>query len=214
VARDEFFFTWLVVVTLLLVLGIAGAVLLVWRSGVLSGEVSLVSEPNPQGLSGALDADSESHRGVLRDAFSARVYCIDPEGAFLASEERQIKGAPNNLARMLNVLEALRETPSSENFLPAVPPEVQFRTLFFEPEGRTIYVDLVDIPESWQGEGAWLEVGLCLNAITHTLTGLSAQFEKVRFLVDGQESESSPGGFVLSEVFVPSSDWLDPQLVR
>lgn len=211
VGRNEFIFAGLIVAALIL-LGILGAtVAFVWRSGLFSGVIPLVastSETTP----GVQTVDMTGKDPLLNpaDSFKARVFCVDPTTEQLVPEDRTVAGALHMMGRVLNVLNALRATPDTPNLQPAVPPEIQFRSAFYDRDSRTLYIDIAKLPESWS-DGDPITVGLCLYSVVHTATHLGSDFQFVRFLVDGKEPDSSPGGMVLSESFSPSEDWLSGQ---
>ncbi|MCK6496147.1 GerMN domain-containing protein [bacterium] len=210
-ARNEFLFAWMMVVTLLLMVILAVTAVFVWKSGLLSGQVPLVEATSESGSS-PQNIDVTGTEPLLKatDSFNAQIFCLDPSTFLLVPENRTIPGAIHLMGRVMNVLEALRATPLSPSLQPAVPPEIQFRTAFFDRDNRTIYIDLVNVPESWQSADP-LQVGACLYAIVHTLSSLGSEFQFTRFLIDGREPEISPGGFLLSEVFSPSEDWIGGQ---
>lgn len=210
-ARNEFIFAWLIVVTLLLVGILAATMVFVWRSGLFSGEMPMV-ESTTETDSGPQNVDMTGKDPLLNpaDSFKARVFCVDPTTEQLVPEDRNVAGAMNMMGRVLNVLNALRATPDTPNLLPAVPPEIQFRTAFYDRDTRTLYIDIAKLPESWNS-GDPIKIGLCLYSVVHTATNLGSDFQFVRFLVDGKEPDSSPGGLVLSESFSPSEDWLGAQ---
>jgi hypothetical protein len=212
VARNEFIFAWLVLVTLILVAIMTVTGVVVWRSGLLSGEAPLVESSSEGSGSDSKGPPVPQEDPLLKatDSFTARVYCVDPSHSLLVAEERMMEGSPQRLGRIHNLLEALRSTPKNAQLRPAVPPELQFRTLFIDAETKTLYVDLANLPESWQSDDP-IKVGLCLYSITQTVAGLGPDFQSVRFLVDGKEPDAHPGGFLLSEPFAPSEDWLGEQ---
>ncbi len=207
--RNEFIFAWLVVVTLLLILIMGVTVAFVWKSGLLSGGTPLVetsgdtTSPFTEGTS----ATPGEEPTRFFNPVPAKVYCVDASSGYLVPEERTIEGSLNLSAMIRGALEALRQTPTNPALRPAVPPEIQFRSVHFDPEGKVVYVDLVKVAESWR-DGDPLQIGLSLFAITHTVAGLRPDFQVVRFLVDGKESEDAPGGYLLSEPFAPLEEWL------
>ena len=213
--RNEFLFAWLMVVTLLLMGILVVTLVFVWRSGLLSGEVPLVaSTADPAASVQRMDLTGNNPLLKATDSFNAKVFCVDPATSHLVPEDRTIAGAPHNLMRsVLNVIEALRSPPSQKNLQPAVPPEIQFRTCFLDRDTRTLYIDIAHLPESWNNSDP-IQVGSCLYAIVHTVTGLGSDFQYVRFLVDGKEPETSPGGIILSEAFSPSEDWIGAQTTQ
>jgi len=208
VARNEFIFAWLIVVTLLLLGILTVTFLFVWRSGLLSGQVPLV-ESTSESSSSVQKTDSSGDSLLLKatGSFKARVFCVDPTTEQLISEDRIIEGALHMMGRVVNVLNALRATPVTPNLQPAVPPEIQFRSAFYDREAKTIFIDIAKLPESWSNIDP-VTVGLCLYSVVHTVTNLGSDFQYVRFLVDGKEPDTSPGGVVLSEPFEPSEEWL------
>lgn len=218
-ARNEFIFAWLIVVTLLLlgILTVTGV--FVWRSGLLSGQAPLVESTAESNSESTLVTsvntplpDQPDQESLLKatGSFSARVFCVDPTTEQLVYEDRTVAGASHMMGKVLSVLEALRSTPTAANLKPAVPPEIQFRSAFYDRDAKTVYIDIAKLPESWSSADP-VTVGLCLYSIVHTVTNLGSDFQYVRFLVDGKEPESSPGGVVLSEPFSPSEDWLGAQ---
>jgi hypothetical protein len=215
VARNEFIYAWLVVVTLLLLGILAVTLVFVWRSGLLSGQIPLVettSESTSEPTTSSPKGDPTHEDPLLKatGAFKAIVFCVDPTTEQLVPEDRTIADAPHMMGKVLNVLGALRSTPTSPNLQPAVPPEIQFRSVFYDRDAKTVYIDIAKLPESWSN-GDPVTVGLCLYSVVHTVNNLGSDFQFVRFLVDGKEPESSPGGVVLSELFAPSEDWLGTQ---
>lgn len=210
-ARNEFIFAWLIVVTLLLLGILTITLVFVWRSGLLSGQVPLV-ESTSETTSAVLKTDSTTEDPLLKatGSFKARIYCVDPTTDQLVYEDRSVAGAPHMMGKVMKVLEALRATPASPALRPAVPPEIQFRSAFHDRDTRTVYIDIAKLPESWNIADP-VNVGLCLYSVVHTVTNLGSDFQYVRFLVDGKETDSSPGGIVLSEPFSPSEDWLGSQ---
>ena len=208
VARNDFLFAWLVVATFLLILVVGGTVFFVYKSGLLSGEVPLVATTSA--LSPFIEnPDSADSASIPTGGESLKVpvYCAHPALGLLASETRGIPGSTHDNGRILNVLRALHQPPENPQLAPAVPPELQFRAVFVDPDSKTVYIDLTNLPEAWR-EADPLEVGLGLYAIAHTVTGLSPDFRFIRFLVEGKETDQRPGGFLLSEPFGPSPDWL------
>jgi hypothetical protein len=207
VPRNEFIFAWLMVVTLMLILIMGVTVVVVWRSGLLTGGAPLV-ETLSESAGGDQKVDVSGQDSLLKatDSFKARVYCTNPATGLLAGEDRTIEGAPHITGRIRNLLESLRLTPSTAELRPALPPELQFRAVFIDREMKTLFVDLASLPDTWQS-GDPIAVGLCLYAITNTVTSLGSDFQTVRFLIDGKEPETNPGGFLLAEAFGRSDEW-------
>ena len=208
--KNDFLIAWLVVATLLLIVVVGGTVFFVWRSGLLSGEVPLVEltgDVSP--LFDATDESEEQSQDLGKESFEQTVYYVDPAQGLLVPEDRGIAWAPHIPGRILNVLQALHQNPETSGLVSAIPAELQFRAVFLDTSTKTVYVDLAKLPEDWENADP-LEVALSLYAITQTVTGLSSNFQIVRFLVDGKETEARPGGIVLSEPFGPSEDWLAP----
>lgn len=206
--RNDFIMAWLVVVTFLLILIMGVTLFFVFNSGILSGEGPLMDATTEEG--GPLTSVNTSLEQRLLDAtgaLDAKIYCIDPTSVLLLPEDRKVEGSPTKMGIVRNVLEALRATPTRPDLRPAVPPEIQFRSVFADLESSTLYVDLTAIPQSWKSADP-IEVGLCLYAITHTMASLGPEYQFVRFLVEGKEATVHPGGFILSEPFSPSEEWL------
>ncbi len=210
-ARNEFIFAWLIVVTLLLLGILTITLVFVWRSGLLSGQVPLV-ESTSESIASVLQTGTTTEDPLLKatGSFKARIFCVNPLTEQLVYEDRPVAGAPHTMGKVLRVLEALRAPPASPALRPAVPPEIQFRSAFYDRDTRTVYIDIAKLPESWTNADP-VTVGLCLYSVVHTVTNLGSDFQFVRFLVDGKETDSSPGGIVLSEPFSPSEDWLGAQ---
>lgn len=209
-ARNDFFVAWLFVATLLLILVVGATGFFVWRSGLLSGEIPVVEsgseleefiEPEePQ-------TDTEQPEAEIRGGLRVPLYCIDSTRMILVREEdRSVPGADSDHGRLLNILRALNRPPVTEGYSPAVPAGLQFRAVFLVKESGTIFVDLATLPAAW-AEGDPLHVGLTLYAIVQTVTEITS-YEQVRFLVEGRESNEAPGGFLLSEPFASSPEWL------
>jgi hypothetical protein len=198
----------MVVVTLLLMVILIVTGIFVWQSGILSGQVPLV-EATSESV-GTIQGVSAP--GKEADSFIAKVFCVDPTTQLLVAEDRSVSGSPHTMGVVMNVLNALRSTPTHPNLQPAVPPEIQFRTAFLDRETRTIYIDLANLPETWSQEEP-LQVALCLYAIVHTVSNLGSEFQYIHFLVDGREAETNPGGLLLSENFYPAEEWVG-QVVR
>jgi hypothetical protein len=211
-ARNDFVVAWLFVASLLLVIVVGTTAFFVWRSGLLAGEMPLVdtgseleSSFQPEEAEPVPDFDPAEADG--RGRIKAPVYCIDPNRMILVKEEdRSVPGADNDHAGVLNILRALNRPPATEGYLPAVPPDLQFRAVFLVKDTGTLYVDLTALPASWERSDP-IQVGLALYAIVHTVTE-NTSYDYVRFLVEGKESEAAPGGFLLSEAFAPSPVWL------
>ncbi|MCG3199240.1 MAG: GerMN domain-containing protein [Candidatus Omnitrophica bacterium] len=207
--RNDFILAWLVVVTLLLILIMGVTVAFVWKSGLLSGGAPLVETTGE--TAAPVVGDPSASPGVEPTRFfnpvPAKVFCVDASSGYLVPEERTIEGSLSLTAMIRAALEALRQTPTNPALRPAVPPEIQFRSVFFDPEEKVVYVDLVKVAESWR-DGDPLQIGLSLFAVTHTVAGLRPDFQTVRFLVDGKESEEAPGGYLLSEPYAPLEEWL------
>jgi hypothetical protein len=209
-ARNDFFVAWLFVATLLLIIVVGATGFFVWRSGLLSGEVPVVDTGSElEEFIEPEDSQSDPERTEAEVGGGLRVplYCIDPARMILVREEnRSVPGADNDHARLLNILRALNRLPTTEGYTPAVPAGLQFRAVFLVKESGTIFVDLAALPAAWS-ESDPLQVGLTLYAIVQTVTEITS-YEYVRFLVEGRESDESPGGFLLSEPFSSSPEWL------
>jgi hypothetical protein len=153
--RNDFFVAWLVVITLLLVVIMGVTVFFVWRSGLLSGDVPVVvstseGELTPEITPGPTQLDSNSP-----NAFTVRLHYMDPRQQLLVAEDRSLAGSSHMPGRINSVLEALRQPSANPQLAPAVPPEIQFRTVFFEPETTSVYIDLVSLPETWD-DAHWI----------------------------------------------------------
>jgi hypothetical protein len=213
-ARNDFMFVWLIVASFVLLLVVAATAFFVYQSGLLSGEIPLVGETtesaNPYfgGATEEVEGGGEETQINLRVS-RVTVYSIDPREKLLVSEQRSVQTANTDSGYILNVLRSMHQAPDNSSLEPAVPPEMQIRTVFVEAALNTVYIDLVTLPESWENASP-VEVSLSLYAIAHTIRGLNPQFRFVRFLVDGKDSEETPGGILLTEPFHASEDWLAP----
>lgn len=214
--RNDFLVAWLVVVTLLVLLVAGGTVFFVWQSGLLSGEVPLVE--STAGLEWSIDEDPQSADPSatptqVGQVFEAKVVCLDPRTGLLVEETRSIPDVATRSQRLLQILGSLHGAPVNPEYRAAVPPELQFRSVFFDLERNLVIVDLAGVPDAW-GEGANpLEVGQALYAVVQTLVLQNPSHQLVQFLVNGRETSEAPGGFLLSEPFSPSEDWVkDPTL--
>lgn len=214
--RNDFLVAWLVVVTLLVLLVVAGTVFFVWQSGLLSGEVPLVE--STAGLEWSIDEENQpAEPGAtptqIGQVFEAKVVCLDPRTGLLVEETRSIPDVATRSQRLLQILGSLHSAPVNPDYRAAVPPELQFRSVFFDLERNLVIVDLAGIPDAW-GEGVNpLEVGQALYAVVQTIVLQNPSHQLVQFLVNGRETTERPGGFLLSEPFSPSEDWVkDPTL--
>lgn len=179
----------------------------VWKAGLLNFEETLGDSDQPNDLWSVSEETGGPVTGVVGNRFPARVFCVVPEHGLLFPEDREIPSAPDPLSRLINVIEALRVPPLNPNLVPALTADIQIRNVFYDSHEKTVYVNLDQMPSSWRLSGP-VHVGLCLYSMTYTITGLSSDFEAVRFLVDGRECNQNPGGFLLCEAYQPSDDWL------
>ncbi len=207
--RNDFLVLWLVAVTLVIFLVLGGTVFFVWQSGLLSGEVPLVESTS--GVEWEIEEEG-TEPGEVQEAptgitFEAPVACLDPESGLLVRENRAIREAPTRSLRMLHILGSLHDSPNDPKLTAAVPPEIQFRSVFVELERNLVFVDLAGIPEGW-GDDDPLVVGQTLFSIAHTICFQNPSYQAVQFLIDGRESNLAPGGFLLSKPFAPLEDWI------
>ncbi|MCA9437622.1 MAG: GerMN domain-containing protein, partial [Candidatus Omnitrophica bacterium] len=156
----------------------------------------------------SVDNESEKPETPTGLTFEAQVACLDPQTGLLVQETRAIPEAPTRSQRLLQILGSLHDTPKDASRTAAVPPELQFRSVFVDLDRNLVLIDLAGLPEKWKASSSSMEIGQALYAIVHTISYQNPSYQTVQFLVNGRESNESPGGFLLSEPFAPSEDWV------
>lgn len=185
----------------LLVVSAAGIRIARW-----AGSPAIQVAAGPQGVPEA----SPTPRGPAKPVL---LFFADPAGNGLVARRVDVPAAPDVNRQAAAALQALLKGPLPDpqapdappDALPAVPPGVELRALFFDGRG-TATVDLGRLRALLGAGGSEAEV-LALWAVVDTLAfNFPVDARRVRILLDGNEAESLGGHVSLADPLAPRRD--------
>lgn len=115
----------------------------------------------------------------------------------LARHPAEVEQGKEPIHTVRNALEALLKGPQRPGYAPAAPPGAKLRTAVPGPDGTL----LVDFDKSFRAShpgGAWSEY-LTAYAVANTVLHNFKDFQRVRILIEGQETETVAGALSLNE---------------
>ena len=129
------------------------------------------------------------------------LYFVNPNTEELKIEKRQVFDLKEETSMIKQVLRSLKLGPVS-NLKPSVPQNIEFKDVFIY--NGIVYVDLRKTSDDSLIGGVKGEE-LFLESVVKTVLGLSSDYKKVCFLIDGEEVDSVLGHLDSSGFFSKDS---------
>ncbi len=129
------------------------------------------------------------------------LYFVNPDTGEVDIEKRQVFDLKERTSMIKQVLRSLKMGPVGE-LKPSVPQDIEFKDVFIYKD--TVYIDIHKNNEDSQIGGVRGEE-LFIESVVKTVLGLSDDYKKVVFLVDGEPVDTLLGHIDVSQSFSEKS---------
>ncbi|NOZ13462.1 MAG: GerMN domain-containing protein [Acidobacteria bacterium] len=135
---------------------------------------------------------------LLKQTRIVNLYFANPKNYGLSVERRKVFNIPDKPSMILQVLSSLEFGPRSR-LAPTIPANLSVRNVF--TDGKTIFIDLKREKNHARIGGIEGE-SLLIHSLVNTALAIYPEFKRVRFLVNGAETDSLLGHIDATQSFI------------